>query len=174
MNHPWPNPPCVFSILHKFTISWTKRLLVTNLLLLGQNGFWSLPLFPFFGDRLHPHVKIQFSLYVLLWLSWSNWFPDQARDPKRMEGNFFLLHHCFLLCHRGLRELCPLLNHCSAMLPDSWPVTDRLLPLSWGVGGADKTLGFWGCFPAERLNLLPPLSPQWFITKGHSILMKAL
>ena len=158
MNHPWPKPFVSFPFF-------------TNLLFLGQNSFWiwSLPLFSFFSVRLHPHVKIQFSLYAFLWLSWSDWFPDQARDPIKMEGNFFSSSTSlfpplpqedwgnFVLFWITVQQCC---------LTVGLLHTDCCLYLGAVGGGADKTLGFWGCFPAERLNLLPPLSPRDSLQRG--------
>lgn len=155
MHHPWPNPFVSFPFF-------------TNLLFLGQNSFWiwSLPLFAFFGDRLHPHVK--FHSLVCSSLSWSDWFPDQARDPRRMEGNFFPpLHHCLLLC---LKRIEGTLSSSESLFSNAaWQLACYLQTAAFILerrAGADKTLGFWGCFPAERLSLLPPLSPRDSLQRG--------
>ena len=109
MNHPWPNPFMSFPFF-------------TNLLFLGQNSFWiwSLPLFAVFGDRLHPHVK--FRSLCMLFSDCLGQIGFQTK-PGTLGGwkeIFFLLDITVSSsASRGLREICRLLNHCSAMLPDS-------------------------------------------------------
>ena len=112
---PTPNPnPFVFPVLHKFTCFFVSK--VQNLPVLITSGLYSLVKTPLYKQ------KFSQACFLLSCSSLSVQLPHLARDPKRVEKNFFLLTWqswsvLGLWLHRS--NLC-LHHHCICILSSSY------------------------------------------------------